>query len=1558
MNRLVFDLQRFAVYGSYGNDTLNVNGSNSYVYGYSGNDYIYNNKYSYVKIDAGTGNDSIINNGYNKYVTIDGAEGNDNISTGTVDYMSVDGGMGNDSINIHSAWYSTINAGMGDDTVVVPYRAWQDSINGGFGDDKISLGSGTGDGYNGKNTIIGGYGNDTIWANPTATVGNFYQFTAGDGYDWIYNWNYLDTISLGGYYSSNYYTRSTVGSSVIISLISGGAMTLNGASGKTINIANGIQTVIGGKYISNSNSNSLLSGTSYNDTIINNGYNKNVTIDGAEGNDNISTGTVDYMSVDGGMGNDSINIHSAWYSTINAGMGDDTVVVPYRAWQDSINGGFGDDKISLGSGTGDGYNGKNTIIGGYGNDTIWANPTATVGNFYQFTAGDGYDWIYNWNYLDTISLGGDTYTRSTVGSSVIISLVSGGAMTLNGASGKTINITNGIQSVTTGGTWLKNSDLNSLVSGTSFADTIYNEAGGSTLRGDNGNDSIYSSTLYTVKSSYGYVTIDGGNGNDSIYSFDPYVSINGGEGADKISVYSSANYKGITINGGAGNDTIYGNSLNGGVLYQYNNGDGNDLIYGFTANDTLSISGSSYTTSTSGNDVLVKIGSSSTITLDSAKGKSINIYPKDSPTLGKNFYNTTSNTSITGTSYADTIKNNLAGGVTINAGAGNDSIYNYANKVTVNGGNGNDSLTGGYSNSKINGDNDNDLINLTGSYWWNTIDGGAGNDTIITGGSAHSVNGGAGADKISLSGDKLTVSGGTGNDTIYGSTSASHLYQYKKGDGNDIIYNYGSNDSITISGSTWTSLTSDNNILIKVANSGTITLNGAKGKTLNIYPAKKPDTDPTDPSDVSPQDVIKKFMNCLDKASYSGISALNQAVSVASGGYFTDVYSAIRQMVADCRKTNNATSFLKNYCDIDLSNPKTADTGAITGKEAGGSSVDLTPEKIVPESGYLDTSFKKTSFNTDYGVTFYLSKTSLSDDEFYIWRALKTWWANAAFKLIEDSYDYSFTDSDASVKNITVVFEEDYSSNGYLAYTGWPKYINGIYTRVLGINKAYYKNFESTDVNGESPNGQGYLDRTVAHELTHAIMMSKVSSFSDLPQFITEGTAELVHGIDDFRGNVISSLAGSSSLLESSLSLIPGTGGRYEYASGYMFLRYLAKQGSEHYGNSGSAGNLSIINDAMNSDSFTVKGSTLTVGKDFYNDVIDLTSYASIKSVDATNLAKGVMIVGNKKSNSIVAGSGNDTISGNNGNDTLRGGDGDEIIFGNAGNDFLKGETGNDTLYGGDGNDTLTGGDGADIFVHTADNDCITDYKAGVDKIKFVKENASVTSSSVSGDNVILTISGTDLITIKGVKNQEITFINYNGKETTSVYGGGSTTSTLLTVTNSTKSPVTVGSAIRTIDASMRTKAVQITGNSLANTIEGGSGKDLLYGGKGDDSIVGNAGADKLYGQAGDDILRGGKGNDSLWGGTGNDTLYGDDGADKFIYAKGDGNDVIYNFANDDMLKITGTFFTSYSTSKKEIYFKVGSTSNAITLRDFGSTSTFNINGTKYKLGGSKLIKK
>ena len=332
--------------------------------------------------------------------------------------------------------------------------------------------------------------------------------------------------------------------------------------------------------------------------------------------------------------------------------------------------------------------------------------------------------------------------------------------------------------------------------------------------------------------------------------------------------------------------------------------------------------------------------------------------------------------------------------------------------------------------------------------------------------------------------------------------------------------------------------------------------------------------------------------------------------------------------------------------------------------------------------------------------------------------------------------------------------------------------------------------------------------------------------------------------------------------------------------------------------------------------------------------------------VITTKSGNDKIICASNKNVTVKSGSGNDTVSSTGkGNLYVEAGKGNDSIVGNAGNDKLYGGDGADTLKGGKGNDTLTGGAGKDVFIYTAGNDVIADYATG-DKISL---NASVSSVSVKGADATFKI-GSNTLTVKNGKGKKIIFVDSKGKER-EIIGGA------FLATNSTSKNNTLASWREVADASERTKAIKIVGNAKDNIILGGSANDSLYGCSGKDSILGNAGKDKLYGQAGNDILKGGAGNDSLWGGAGNDSLWGDAGADTFIYATGDGKDVIYGFENNDMLKITRAFSASYSKSKGEVYFKVGTTSKAITLTDF-SASSFNVNGDIYQISGTKLVKK
>ena len=163
----------------------------------------------------------------------------------------------------------------------------------------------------------------------------------------------------------------------------------------------------------------------------------------------------------------------------------------------------------------------------------------------------------------------------------------------------------------------------------------------------------------------------------------------------------------------------------------------------------------------------------------------------------------------------------------------------------------------------------------------------------------------------------------------------------------------------------------------------------------------------------------------------------------------------------------------------------------------------------------------------------------------------------------------------------------------------------------------------------------------------------------------------------------------------------------------------------------------------------------------------------------------------------------------------------------------------------------------------------------------------------------------------------------------------------LLTVTNETSSPVTVDAKVKIIDASTRTKAITIAGNKLDNTIFGGSK------------------ADSIYGAAGDDKLYGGKGNDSLWGGAGNDSLYGGSGNDTFIYKPNEGTDTIFDYQSGDMLKILNSDGTNGSFKKSKysgdtLTLAINGGGKVI-FDNVSATDTFNINGTTYKISGTKL---
>ena len=578
-------------------------------------------------------------------------------------------------------------------------------------------------------------------------------------------------------------------------------------------------------------------GTTGNDVFANHGYASFIW--GNDGNDKIRNHKSD-VTISGGAGNDSIRIS-----------GD-----PYAPHNNSLSGGSGDDTITIQIGYATENPTNVTIIGGTGDDYIDLPSRGTTYRDYhgdyilQYKNGDGDDTVVGRYKFDTLYIEGNDYSTQKSGDDVLVKVGSGsilfkspvvdstgqiyietvpagtfGTSTTSGGGNDTTS--SGGNDTTSGGgedTVISNSQSYKKISGTSYADYIYNDYGAD------------------------YVTINGGEGNDTIDNLGDTVKIDTGAGKD--SIYSYSYYS--TIKPGTGNDTVSLHASGHHNVIQYASGDGNDKIYNLGSTDTLSITGGKYSSVTSGSNVIITVGSSK-ITLVGAKGNTLNIKGTlEGGSSGKVITNSTSNKKISGTSYADTIYN-YGSRASINGGKGNDELVSFddGSRVTLTGGAGKDSIYSWSAYSKLNGGDGADYL-YAGNNNHMTVLGGAGNDTVINYGSYNSIlggsdndsisntsigyystlNGGAGADKIYGDSKKDTIIGGTGNDTLWGGSGADKFI-YARGDGKDIIYGFDNKDTLTFDNITFkTSMASYSK------SKGTITFNVSGGSiTLKDFTA-------------------------------------------------------------------------------------------------------------------------------------------------------------------------------------------------------------------------------------------------------------------------------------------------------------------------------------------------------------------------------------------------------------------------------------------------------------------------------------------------------------------------------------------------------------------------------------------------------------------------------------------------------------------------------------------------------------------------------------------------
>ncbi len=221
-----------------------------------------------------------------------------------------------------------------------------------------------------------------------------------------------------------------------------------------------------------------------------------------------------------------------------------------------------------------------------------------------------------------------------------------------------------------------------------------------------------------------------------------------------------------------------------------------------------------------------------------------------------------------------------------------------------------------------------------------------------------------------------------------------------------------------------------------------------------------------------------------------------------------------------------------------------------------------------------------------------------------------------------------------------------------------------------------------------------------------------------------------------------------------------------------------------------------------------------------------------------------------------------DAITGSAAANTLNGGTGNDVLNGADGNDVMDGGSGNDTMTGGKGNDRMVVNSTGDVIVE-GQNEGTSDTVAtsvsytlqtGVYVETLQTTNAAGTSTLnltgnafkqlIVGNAAVNTLdSGTGVgDTLRGLGGSDIYRIRNSTDIIDETTGNGVLDQVQAAVSFVLASDDNI-EAMATINAAATT-AINLTGNSLAQTITGNAGANILDGKGGNDTMAGGAGAD------------------------------------------------------------------------------------------------------------------
>ena len=275
----------------------------------------------------------------------------------------------------------------------------------------------------------------------------------------------------------------------------------------------------------------------------------------------------------------------------------------------------------------------------------------------------------------------------------------------------------------------------------------------------------------------------------------------------------------------------------------------------------------------------------------------------------------------------------------------------------------------------------------------------------------------------------------------------------------------------------------------------------------------------------------------------------------------------------------------------------------------------------------------------------------------------------------------------------------------------------------IAIDLGSYGLMNPSDPNGNTNYNGGvesiYLDRVVAHEMVHAVMFATGTLKNNMPQFFTEGIADLVQGDDDYNSDqreYMIELVNDSDTLSQGLTFLEGTGSKYAYPAGDMLMRFIAKQSLDVTSIVGDTSQAQAFNYSTGDAVITnyTEADTVNYQRNIadawssqtFNDLIvrENTGNADDYNILVMRDVRGKFMTFNTPTGNVYAymAQNSTKLDGRN----FGGGSNFEILFGSDyQNDIIRAGNAGSILWGGhQGNDELLGGAGQDTFNYWYDN--------------------------------------------------------------------------------------------------------------------------------------------------------------------------------------------------------------------------------------------------------------